>query len=87
MSLQNPGQDFLHRSEKIEIFSFEENGCFMSQRSQWVNESWANETHCQYSNNLGLGLAFILESKNQNQSNYSDQSQREQTAPWTNHNS
>ena len=26
-------------------------------------------------------------SKNQNQSNYSDQSQREQTAPWTNHNS
>ena len=26
-------------------------------------------------------------SKNQNQSNYSDQSQQEQTAPWTNHNS
>ena len=34
-----------------------------------------------------LRAVFKLLSKNQNQSNYSDQSQQERRAPWTNHNS
>ena len=37
--------------------------------------------------NFGFRAVFKWLSKNQNQSNYSDQSQQEQAAPWTNHNS
>ena len=43
-----------------------------------------NDNGCHNDNDRAV---FKWLSKNQNQSNYSDQSQQEQTAPWTNQNS
>ena len=55
---------------------------------------WENKTH-KLEGSIPGYLKYISQnravfkwlSKNQNQSNYSDQSQQEQTARWTNHNS